>query len=126
MVEHDLAKVGVASSSLVSRSKFSNTPLNRAAFLCVRDLVSVHTTVTSSCTSVQQAEVIAWKSSRFVLLLRGLGQSLGLPLQARNNSRLRFGNRQRARLPIQSGTHAGTCVFSAFVTFAAPANRAAV
>ena len=29
LVEHDLAKVGVASSSLVSRSRFSRTPVRR-------------------------------------------------------------------------------------------------
>ena len=35
LVEHDLAKVGVASSSLVSRSKFTKTPLIERRFcLC--------------------------------------------------------------------------------------------
>ena len=32
LVEHDLAKVGVASSSLVSRSNLKSTPDNRGAF----------------------------------------------------------------------------------------------
>ena len=33
LVEHDLAKVGVASSSLVSRSRFDKTPLAGVLFL---------------------------------------------------------------------------------------------
>ena len=33
LVEHDLAKVGVASSSLVSRSKSKSTSKDRSAFL---------------------------------------------------------------------------------------------
>jgi hypothetical protein len=35
LVEHDLAKVGVASSSLVSRSKFKK-PISNRLFLCLK------------------------------------------------------------------------------------------
>ncbi|WP_218571995.1 hypothetical protein, partial [Pseudomonas xionganensis] len=40
--EHDLAKVGVASSSLVSRSNIENAPVARQGRFCLRAVFSIY------------------------------------------------------------------------------------